>query len=47
MKIEKFYKLKVDNNLAYEHRLKDAAFNLRLVNNYWENSDYATRKKYE
>lgn len=54
MKIEKFSKLNIDKNLvnevidlAFEHRLKDVAFNLRAVNNYWENSDYATRKKYE
>lgn len=54
MKIEKFSKLNIDKDLvekvidlAYEHRLKDVAFNLREVNNYWDNSDYATKKRYE
>lgn len=54
LKIEKLSKLGVSQNLletvmelGYEQKLKDVAFNQREVNNYWENSKFATKKKYE
>lgn len=54
MKVERLLKLNIDKDLVekvvelgYEHGLKNVAFNLREVNNYWDNSNYATKKKYE
>lgn len=54
MKIDKLYKLNINKflvedvmELAYEHKLIDVAYNQREVNKYWENSSYATRRKYE
>lgn len=54
LKMEKLLKLGVSENLidsikdlGCEHKLKDVAFNQREVNNYWENSRFSTRKRYE
>jgi hypothetical protein len=54
LKVEKLIKLGVGQELVenvmelgFENKLKDVAFNQRAVNTYWENSQYATRKRYE